>query len=945
MEQEVKVESRSRKTGIILTVVALAIASIVLFYITRGAAHASITSFPSDMPYAAGSEVYQTHLNARALYAYNRESVTVTVNAPAAGYYILALTYRPIYDTVQPMELRVTVGNTSYLAELGQIYTFENFPFLLDDFGDERRPRLNKNMEARTNHLFRADGFLSSPILFPLVAGSNEVTLESLGGSKVLYDIHVMSIRRLPDYAAFRSHGTGQVAAGQLLTVEAENVSAISHRTIQLHSISESGLSPETFGRITFNTIGGHTWRLPNEWIEWTLNVPVAGYYNIAFKYQNNISQTPALHSYRRVEVNGEVLFSELLNVAFPFSAAWSNLVLGGEETPFTFFFEAGQHTLRLTTVNEPYAVVHDNLMRIAEEIRQLDLYIRGITGVRNDQQVDVHRIFQLERYIPDLAWRLASLAADVQAQMDMLSYITGAPSASFDQLRHEVRNLTRFSNNLNLLTNSYDALLRPQTNIASFAITLTEQPVLLDTVMAVSAGDDFPGARPGMLANAAFMTRQLVSSFTDDRGTVAVRDPNVLQVWSTRNRDNINVVQAHINEFFTPYSGIEVAVTFLPGADILILANAAGNQPAVVSGIGLDVPFNFSLRNALVPLSEQPGFNELAALVPPGAMIPYTFAGRQYALPEELMFNVLFYRQDIFDEFDLSIPFTWDDTIRMLPTLQQNNMDFWIAWGDWLTFYYQFQVQIYSDDGLDVVLDSEEGFEVFRFWSDLYTRFNFPVRIGSFYQSFRRGHIPIGVSGIQDYFMFNMAAPELAGLWGIAPIPGVINDDGVNVRWQTGGQNGVILFRTDEVRENKGWQFIDWWLQTETQTRFALDLEFSLGPEFRWFSANPEVVEAIPWNENTRRTILTQMEWYKGTPFAPGGSYLLQREMQNALADVVLDGHNYRDTLLGATRAVRQEMQRVQRLFNFIDDDGNVLRTADMLHIPLPPTAVPIYE
>jgi ABC-type glycerol-3-phosphate transport system substrate-binding protein len=507
------------------------------------------------------------------------------------------------------------------------------------------------------------------------------------------------------------------------------------------------------------------------------------------------------------------------------------------------------------------------------------------------------------------------------------------------------VRNLNRFANNLDLITNSFDSLLRIQTNVASFAVTLIEQPLLLDTVIVASVDQEIPRARPTPWATTSFMARQLVSSFTDDRGTIAVRDPNVLQIWSLRNRDNINFMQQHANEFFTPYSGIEVAINFIPGADLLVLANAAGEQPAVVSGIGQDVPFNFALRNALVPLSQLDGFDRLVANVPPGAMVPYNFAGNFYALPEELTFNVLFFRQDIFDEFNLAPPATWEDTKRMLPTLQQNNMDFWIAWGDWLTFYYQFEVPPYTPDGLDLALDSEAGFQVFRYWSELYTRFNFPVRIGSFYQSFRHGHIPVGISTLQDYFMFNIAAPELAGQWGVAPVPGIVNDDGINVRWQAGGQNGIILFRTDEEREAQGWEFIEWWLDTETQTNFALDLEFSLGQEFRWFSANPQVVDAIPWDENTRRTIMTQMEWFKGQPFAPGGSYLLEREMRNALADVVLDGRNYRDTLHGAMRATRQEMQRVQRLFNIIDDDGNVLRTVDMIEVPLPAIAVPMED
>jgi len=942
---EDKKTNHKRNIGIACAVLALVLVLVLIVPNQSHSTYADIGSFPSAAPYRAGDEVAHIDLGEVEWHAYNRGAASQQVQIPAAGRYMLVFTYRAIIDTVQPMELLVTVNDSAYIVALEQSYTFDQFPFSQDERGDERRPRLIKDMSWMTTAAYRADGASSAPIMFDMTAGANTITVESVGGAVSLRDMAVVEAVRIPDYAAYRSLRGGQAAsAGQLLTVEAENVGGISTRTIQLHSLSEAGLSPETYGRTVFNTIGGQSWQHPGEWIEWTINVPESGYYNIAFKYQQNMSLTPALHSFRRVEINGQVPFAELLNVPFPFSASWSNLVLGGSE-PFMFFFPAGEHVIRLTSVNEPYFEIFYDLLNIAEAIRALDLYIKGITGVFNDRQVDSHRIFQLDRYIPDLSNRLANLAANVEAQMVRLSHITGAPSASFDQLRHEVRNLNRFSNNIDLITNSYDALVRIHTNVASFAVTLTEQPLLLDTVMVTPAGEDFPRARPSAFATASFMVRQLVSSFTDDRGTMAVRDPEVLQVWSLRNRDNINFMQQHANQFFTPYSGIEVAITFIPGTELLILANAAGTQPAVVSGIERDVPFNFALRNALVPLSQLDGFDTLAANVPPGSMVSYNFAGNSYALPEELIFNVLFFRQDIFDEFNLAPPATWDDTKNILPTLQQNNMNFWIAWGDWLTFYYQFEVPAYTRDGLDLALDSEAGFQVFKYWSDLYTRFNFPHRIGSFYQSFRHGHIPVGISTMQDYFMFRIAAPELAGLWGIAPLPGMVNEDNINVRWQTGDQRGIILFRTDEVREAQGWEFIQWWMDTETQTNFALDLEFSLGQEFRWFSANPEVVAAIPWDENTRRTIMTQMDWFKGIPFAPGGSYLLEREMRNALSDVVIDGDNYRDTLQRAIRTIRQEMQRVQRLFNFIDDDGNVLRTADMLAVPLPAVAVPMED
>jgi ABC-type glycerol-3-phosphate transport system substrate-binding protein len=931
----------NRKKAIVITCTILAVVILSAVFLPRGNyALAGIASFPSVTPFSVGNEVARIDLGELVWDAYNRGTVSREVQIPADGHYMLVFTYRAVTDTVQPMEILVTVGNISYLVSLEQSYTFDRFPFVQDERGDERRPRLIKHMGWMSQPAYRADGGQSTPVSFPMTAGTNTITIESVSGAVSLRDVSVTAMARIPDYAAYRAQAFGNDGPDSFMHItKAQDVSGISTRTIQLHSLAEAGLHPETFGQTTFNTIGGVSWQHAGQWIEWTVNVPESGFYHIAFKFQQNLN--PAFQSFRRVEINGTTPFEELLNVPFPFTAAWNNLILGGNE-PFMIYLDAGDNTIRLTGTNEPYIQVTDALLAISEEIRVLDLYVRGVTGVQNDRQVDVHRIFQLERYIPDLSEQLAGLTGDIETQMAILSGITGTPPARFDLLRQVVRNLNRFSENLDLLTNSYDALLRAQTSISEFAVSLMEQPLLLDTVMVASPGTPFPRANANVLQTASFMTRQLVSSFTDDRGTVAARDPEVLQVWVQRGRDYINLMQQHANEFFTPQSGVQVAFNFMPGPDLLILANAAGTQPSVVSGIGRDVPFNFALRNAIVPMSQLDGFDGLMGNVPLGSMVPYHFAGDMYALPEELIFNVLFYRRDIFEEFNLAPPATWDDAKRIIPTLQQNNMNFWIAWGDWLTFYYQFGIPAYTPCALDVALDSEAGFQVFRYWSELYTRFNFPHRIGNFYQSFRRGHIPVGVSSLQDYFFMRLAAPELAGLWGIAPVPGIVNEDDINVRWQSGDQRGVVLFRTDEEREAKGWEFIQWWLNTDTQINFALDLEFSLGQEFRWFSANPQVVAAIPWDENDRRTIMTQLEWFKGIPFAPGGSYLLEREMRNALSDVVIDQRNYRDMLHRAMRNTRQEMNRVQRQFNIIDDDGNVLRPLSMLDVPLPAIAVP---
>lgn len=63
---------------------------------------------------------------------------------------------------------------------------------------------------------------------------------------------------------------------------------------------------------------------------------------------------------------------------------------------------------------------------------------------------------------------------------------------------------------------------------------------------------------------------------------------------------------------------------------------------------------------------------------------------------------------------------------------------------------------------------------EAFTLMTDLYTRYSLPVSIPNFYNNFKKGITPIGMSDISTYILLKNAAPEIKGQWGIAPSVGV---------------------------------------------------------------------------------------------------------------------------------------------------------------------------
>lgn len=325
--------------------------------------------------------------------------------------------------------------------------------------------------------------------------------------------------------------------------------------------------------------------------------------------------------------------------------------------------------------------------------------------------------------------------------------------------------------------------------------------------------------------------------------------------------------------------------------------------------------------------LSKYPEFEELIADVVPGSRIPYQIGDREYAIAEEVKTNILYYRKDILGQLGVEIPETWEETTKAASTLLQNNYNFFYPYGDFLTFFFQRDVDVYTENGMDIAFDNVKGYEAFKYWTDLYLKYGIDPKMSSFYQHFRLGDVPLGITGIDQYMLLDMAAPDITGKWSVAVSPGIINEEGENIRWQAGTQNGAMIFKSNEAREDRAWDFLKWWLSDEVQFMYADDLENIYGEEFRYFSANTEVVAKQNWNEDVKEAILEQLSWYRQIPMVPGGSYITQREIWNAWTRTVIDKKNYREQLDEAIELIRPEMRSKQEELGYIDEDGNLLK------------------
>jgi ABC-type glycerol-3-phosphate transport system substrate-binding protein len=249
-----------------------------------------------------------------------------------------------------------------------------------------------------------------------------------------------------------------------------------------------------------------------------------------------------------------------------------------------------------------------------------------------------------------------------------------------------------------------------------------------------------------------------------------------------------------------------------------------------------------------------------------------------------------------------------------MLPTLQENGMTMNYPKADFATIFFQHGAEVYSPDGLNGQLTTPEAQEAFRMWTDLYVKHNLPIDVPAFFQHFRDGDIPLGIADFNTYVQLQVAAPEITGHWGIAPLPGVRNSEGVVERWSPQGLSvGMIMEKSE--RKDEAWEFLKWWTSDEVQTQYAGDLESYYGLEFRWNTANLNAMQSLVWPSEDVATLREQARWAKNMPYVPG-YYFLAREMEFAWNRRVMEAMPAQESLEEAQLSLQREMRRRQKDF-----------------------------
>ena len=876
------------------------------------------------------------------------------LTVPVDGLYNIKLDYFPINTTSKPSEITFLLdGEIPYReAERMEFFylwedldvTDPNKPFPEDARGNQMRPQ-QAEIACWMSQPMRDPEGLYSEFSFFLTAGEHVVSLENVRGELALSAMTFYSSSAPVSYEQYRIQHVNKpnnVPGEYSEILQAEQPTFKTDASLYpTFDRSNYLVQPSSEAALKLNTIGGVNWAKAYQTISWGIQVPEDGWYKIGLKARQNLLL--GMFTTRDLTIDGEVPFAEAANIKFQYSGDWYLQTPGGLDTPCLFYLEKGRTYQVALTVN--FGEAAETVATLKEAVYMLNAIYRRIImvmGVTRDPFWD----YKLDYQIKGFTGTLVMIRELLQTEVNRLRDLTGSKA---DSVAGEAQVIILMINQLTSFINDPDSVPDRVSNFKSnidslgaWILRLQSQSLEMDYLEITSETQEFTSVKTVWYKTLWYNLKLFWASFFQDYNMFSddeVKDRKIT-VWLYGGRDQAQIVKDLIdNQFNAKGLGIGVELKLVQ-AD-LITAIVAKKGPDLAMSMDRGVPVNMAMRGALLPLSGREGFDEVAARFMPNAMDPYTYEGQVYAIPVTSDFSVMFYREDIFENLGIQPPETWAQLAEIIPTLQRNNMQMGLPYGgmassgifDTLLFQTQGHLEdgtvasgdVYQADFRGTRLGEAPGVAAFQQWTDFYTKYGFSLYF-DFYNRFRSGEMPIGITGFGQYNMLSAAAPEIRGMWKMTAVPGtlwpagsvlrdgtVLEEDTI-VRYQSAGGSaaGIVKGCKDEAA---AWEFVKWWTSPEAQGAYGIAVENLLGTAARYNPAALEAFEALPWSNAEKEVISDQRQWSVEVPEIPGG-YYTARCLDNAFRSVINNGENPRDMLLKYTRMINDEILRKRAEF-----------------------------
>lgn len=802
----------------------------------------------------------------------------------------------------------------------------------LNSLGDETRPAQAEVPGWRTTQLSDTSGLHDQPFSLYLTAGKHTVRFQYMRMDMYIAGIRLVTPDEISSYEQLKQQYEAngyKPAQGETVNFQAE-LTAVEKNdpTLRRENDGDPLVQPASGTTRRLNVMGAYRWRQGNQSITWEFEVPEDGLYKIGLCEKQ--SWNDGLPSYRQIAIDGQVPFREMLEYKFEYTTKWELKELSGDDgIPYEFYLTKGTHQLTMTVKFGDIGEVIESINEDNQILSDILLNITLIAGSDPDPNYD----YGFFDKIPGLKSQMEYLIASMQKKYELVKGLSDKVPAMANNFLTIKSQLEGMVENPYSIARKVGDLTSSQESLSNWYLSLQSAPLVIDYFKVGRPEETWESKTSNILQRLGVTAQLFLSSFRKDYDNVgSILDDSVeiketINVWIARGTEWAEVIKEMADEDFTPRTGIAINVNVLPASQLtagnvnaLMLSITSGKAPDVALGVDVTSPVEFAIRDAVYDLSKMEGFAEVKDRFVEATLTPYEYNDGVFAIPETMDFNVLFYRKDILSQYGIQLPQTRQQLYDyVMPALYQNGMEYYFA-RDFTQFLFQNGGEFYTEDGLKSALDTPEAFRAFKEYTELFTNYGVP-EVANFYQYMRSGIMPLGVGNFNMYMQLSVAAPEIAGKWGIAPLPGVMREDGTIDR--TAGaitaQGDVIMKQSQHPDES--WEFLKWWSSTDVQTRFAREVEALMGAEARWNTANKEAFLNLSWSEADIEVIEEQWEWAEETPVVLGG-YFTSRHLTNAWTSVVISGMDVREALEQAVKDINRELRMKQEEYGVIKHD-----------------------
>lgn len=821
-------------------------------------------------------------------------------------------------------------GNTRYDAEGNVLY----LTFRTDGIGNEFAAEQTEHYAFQEAYFVDPTGLESMPYTLALTAGTHVFEIESIAEPFVLDAIKFGVPEQYKPYAEVsKDYDTSKKVSADTIKIEGEdaiykNANFLVAQYDQTDpSVSSVNGSNPYLTRI--NYIGDVNWASPGQRLTWKINVPEEGYYKLAFRYKQ--SHVLNGNSYRKLTINGKVPFAEAASICFKYNLDWQHDEFADEDgNAYLIYFKKGVNTIEMEV----------NLGNFATTVRELKEVIYKVGNVYRDmikvtgESPDSSRDYNLFEQIPQFNERLTEYSKElfrIAAKTEELAGQAGGTNAT------TIRSLCEVLDDMvehKWTAHQYKTLFyNNYTSVSALVYSMMEMGLNLDYIEIGAPDTVFEDPSAGWWAKTSYSVQRFLSSFSADYNNISgdLETEKTITIWANWGRDQIRVLNNLIQSSFTPETNIGVNLKMSNAT--YVNAILSGKAPDCSLHMARSEPVNLALRDAMVDLTQFSDYEDvMKRFMTPDSALPFTFdrdstddipAG-VYALPDTLNFYMLFYRTDIFEEFGVTPPKTWDEYLQVAALFNRNNLQASLPYTQITTaamvnagvgslsilptLIMQMGGEIYKADGSATELSSVTSIKAFEFWTDFFNEYKFPVT-ADFFNRFRIGTMPMGVQNYTMYIQLTMAAPEITGKWKMAPIPGFVLEDGTINNCQAGSGTGCGILKVSK-NHDLGWEFLKWWTRWDTQLNYSNNCESILGVSGRVATANPEALSKMGWDKDSLNALLAQWKNMKEVPEIPG-SYYTARSIDQAYWNVVNNSQNAKDMMIKWAEISDAEIER----------------------------------